>query len=178
MRDEYEKQIYKLAQAGKLGWSSGALGHLVEREPAGKAFHIKTWFIGEASLTPTPAEPRNNAMPVKSLSTPEMAADASGDNFKENIMNDEIKAAVDAALAEREAKAAAEAQKNGGDYFVAAAAQDAYKASIALTTRALAMYPFVSEVLLLACAPILPIPVVPMFWVTPVALEARRTPPT
>lgn len=67
MRDEYEKAIYALAEKGKLGWSSGALSHLVEREPAGKAMHIKTWFIGEASLTPTPAEPRNSVVPLKSI---------------------------------------------------------------------------------------------------------------
>jgi HK97 family phage major capsid protein len=39
----------------------------VEREQVGKAWHIKTWFVGEASLTPTPAEPRNGVMALKSL---------------------------------------------------------------------------------------------------------------
>lgn len=67
MRDEYENEIRKMIDAGKLGWSSGAVGHAVERESVGKAYHIKTWIIGEASLTPTPAEPRNSAIPVKSL---------------------------------------------------------------------------------------------------------------
>lgn len=67
MRDEYEKMIYQLAVDGKLGWSSGAAGHLVEREQIGKAWHIKSWPIAEASLTPEPAEPRNAAMPLKSL---------------------------------------------------------------------------------------------------------------
>jgi HK97 family phage major capsid protein len=67
LRDEYERAIYELAQAGKLGWSSGAAGHLVEREQIGKAWHIKSWPIAEASLTPTPAEPRNSAIPIKSL---------------------------------------------------------------------------------------------------------------
>jgi HK97 family phage major capsid protein len=67
LRDEYEKQIYELVQAGKLGWSSGAVGHLVEAEAVGKAYWLKTWPIGEASLTPTPAEPRNEALPIKSL---------------------------------------------------------------------------------------------------------------
>lgn len=67
MRDEYEREIQKMIEAGKLGWSSGAVGHAVERERVGKAYHIKTWIIGEASLTPTPAEPRNSAIPVKSL---------------------------------------------------------------------------------------------------------------
>lgn len=67
MRDEYEKAVYALVEKGKLGWSSGALSHLVEREPVGKAMHIKTWFVGEASLTPTPAEPRNSVVPLKSI---------------------------------------------------------------------------------------------------------------
>lgn len=67
MRDEYESHIKEMIEAGKLGWSSGAVGHAVDRESVGKAYHIKTWIIGEASLTPTPAEPRNSAIPVKSL---------------------------------------------------------------------------------------------------------------
>jgi HK97 family phage major capsid protein len=75
MRDEYEKMIYELAQAGKLGWSSGAAGHLVEREQMGKAYHIKSWPIAEGSLTPTPAEPRNSAVPLKSLYATEAQAD-------------------------------------------------------------------------------------------------------
>lgn len=73
MRDEYERMIYQMAEAGKLGWSSGAAGHLVEREPVGKSYYIKSWVIAEASLTPKPAEPRNVAMPVKSLYTQEAA---------------------------------------------------------------------------------------------------------
>jgi len=125
MRNEYEKAIYALAEKGKLGWSSGALSHLVEREPEGKAYHIKTWFIGEASLTPTPAEYRNNVIPIKSLITTE--ADTSGaepqedkvetktiTQTKESTMDkDEIKALFDnqkadiAALVKDEANAAA-----------------------------------------------------------------------
>lgn len=67
LRDEYERMIYQLAENGKLGWSSGAAGHLVEREPIGKASRIKAWPIAEASLTPTPAEPRNSVTPLKSF---------------------------------------------------------------------------------------------------------------
>jgi HK97 family phage major capsid protein len=73
LRDEYEKEIYKLVEAGKLGYSSGALSHLVEREPAGKAAFIKSWFVGEVSLTPTPAEPRNTVVSLKSLIPDEAA---------------------------------------------------------------------------------------------------------
>lgn len=52
MRDEWEQEVYKLAQAGKLGWSSGALPQAVEVADDG---HIKRWAIIEGSLTPTPA---------------------------------------------------------------------------------------------------------------------------
>lgn len=66
MRDEYEKAIYEMAQAGKLGWSSGTAPHLVERVVEGKAARITRWPLGlDASLTPTPAEPRNAAITLK-----------------------------------------------------------------------------------------------------------------
>jgi HK97 family phage major capsid protein len=87
MRDEYEKAVYALAEKGKLGWSSGALSHLVEREPVGKSMHIKTWFIGEASLTPTPAEPRANVIPIKSLITPEAASADKGTEIEKEESN-------------------------------------------------------------------------------------------
>lgn len=63
-RDEYEQFIAELALAGKLGWSSGSVGHLVERDGS----KITRWPIAEASLTHTPAEPRNGVIPLKSLS--------------------------------------------------------------------------------------------------------------
>ena len=111
LRDEYEREIYKLAEAGKLGYSSGALSHLVEREPAGKGVSfIKTWFVGEASLTPTPAEPRNSIVTLKSLFAPEQAAlpiEGEGKTVTiptgEKIMEElDVKALVAAALKERE----------------------------------------------------------------------------
>jgi HK97 family phage major capsid protein len=93
MRDEYERGLMELAAAGKLGWSSGAAGHLVEREQVGKSWHIKSWPIAEASLTPTPAEPRNTAISVKSLFTDnEQEPEKEPDTTKEVKMTDEIKA--------------------------------------------------------------------------------------
>lgn len=63
-RDDYEKKLIELASAGKLGWSSGTASHLVERE--GK--HITRWPLGlDASITHTPAEPRNTVISLKSL---------------------------------------------------------------------------------------------------------------
>jgi hypothetical protein len=67
MRDDYEKMLNEMAAAGKLGYSSGAISHLVEREAVGKAHWLKSWPVGEASLTPTPAEPRNRVYTMKSF---------------------------------------------------------------------------------------------------------------
>ena len=61
MADEYAKMIYELAKKGKLGFSSGAASHMVDRMPVGKSFEIKRWNLAEASLTPQPAESRNMA---------------------------------------------------------------------------------------------------------------------
>lgn len=66
LADEYEKAVYGMVKRQKLGWSSGALGHQVQKDGDGR---IKRWIIGEASLTPTPAEPLNRAMDIDSLST-------------------------------------------------------------------------------------------------------------
>ncbi len=59
MADDYNKMIYEMAKMGKLGLSSGAASHMVERERMGKSYEIKRWALAEASLTPTPAEYRN-----------------------------------------------------------------------------------------------------------------------
>src|SRR3990167_3046428 len=68
-RDAYESYLLKMAVAGKLGWSSGAPPHLVKRERVGKAHHVTRWPLGkDASLTHMPAEPRNGAYPLKSIS--------------------------------------------------------------------------------------------------------------
>ena len=67
LRDEYERAVYALAEKGKLGWSSGTAPHLVQREQKGEAWHVKKWPLGlDASLTPTPADPGNRALPLKS----------------------------------------------------------------------------------------------------------------
>jgi len=105
MRDEYEKAIYGMVEQKKLGWSSGAIAHLVDRELSdnGKTYHIKSWFIGEASLTPTPAEPKNTVMTLKSWTPLEAAwPDNSDKEIKNNIgdtkmpeLKDEIKAMFD-----------------------------------------------------------------------------------
>ncbi len=53
-----------MAADGELGWSSGAVGHLVEREADG---YLSMWHLGEASLTCEPAEPKARATAEKTV---------------------------------------------------------------------------------------------------------------
>jgi hypothetical protein len=85
--NEYEKAVLELVASGKLGWSSGTAKHLIRMGEGGE---IKRWPIVEASLTPTPAEPRNGATAVKTL-----------DEFLEGEEPEAIRAAFDAATTER-----------------------------------------------------------------------------
>jgi len=102
-RNEYEKIIADLGFAGKLGWSSGTAPHLVDRKQVGNANEITKWHLGlDASLTPTPAEPRNSVMPIKSLITPEASWQDTSDTeqnnkstIKELEMETEIKNMLD-----------------------------------------------------------------------------------
>lgn len=64
LANDYEKAVFGMVKANKLGWSSGALSHTVKRTEDGE---LKRWLIGEASLTPCPSEPTARAMEVKSL---------------------------------------------------------------------------------------------------------------
>lgn len=68
-RKEYEKLINSAIKKtiDSHGWSSGTAGHLVEREQQANGSNwIKSWPLGlDASLTPTPAEPRNAAISLK-----------------------------------------------------------------------------------------------------------------
>src|SRR5688572_1976457 len=69
LRDNYERYIYKLAEMGKLGWSTGSMPHLVrkEKKDIDGSVDIKSWPIGEISLTPNPVEARTSAFPVKEM---------------------------------------------------------------------------------------------------------------
>ena len=130
--NEYAKAIYKMAEAGKLGYSTGSLPHLVEREPVGKGVtFVKSWYVGELSLTPAPAEPRNTVVSLKSLSNLDLAALPIEDKKGEFTMN-EIEMAVKSALDARDAAAKAEADrkleiKTAQDEAVKAAVEDLKK---------------------------------------------------
>ncbi len=57
IRSSYERKLYGMVQADKLGWSSGTAPHLVERKALGDGRHqIVGWPLGlDASYTPGPA---------------------------------------------------------------------------------------------------------------------------
>lgn len=63
VRDAYEEHILKMAKEGKLGWSSGTAAHLIGHETVGDSRKVLCWPLGlDASLTPKPCEPRNEAI--------------------------------------------------------------------------------------------------------------------
>lgn len=76
-RKAYADTLMQLADAGALGMSSGSAQHLVVIDDN----KIKRWPLLELSLTPTPAEPRTSAIPVKT--TPKAAPKASGDDAEQ-----------------------------------------------------------------------------------------------
>lgn len=53
--DDQAKAIFDLYAAGVLTWSAGSLSS--EHVPVGGASWLRRFWIGEASLTPSPAEP-------------------------------------------------------------------------------------------------------------------------
>ena len=85
-RVEYEKYIAQWARAGKIGWSSSTAPNLVERKKVGNAEHIVLWPLGlDASLTHTPAEPRNSVMALKTfISDLEKVKERNADESKDN----------------------------------------------------------------------------------------------
>ena len=72
--NQYADAIQGLVEKGILGWSSGAVGHLTDRDKDGR---ITSWPVVEFSLTPTPAEPRTlGVSALRSLAESEPAVKA------------------------------------------------------------------------------------------------------
>jgi HK97 family phage major capsid protein len=65
---QHREMILNLISEDALNYSSGAVSHLVDKTPGPKSVRIDAWPIGEISLTPTAAEPRN-FVTLKSLKT-------------------------------------------------------------------------------------------------------------
>ncbi len=87
-RNQYEKAILDLVSQKAMGWSSGTASYLVEREQVGKSFFIKKWTLGiDASLTPTPAEHRNEAVSLKSINLKSLTGNEPVLGEEEDIYN-------------------------------------------------------------------------------------------
>lgn len=57
LEDPFVKAIFPDIKKGKYGFSTGAVSHLVKRNPQSNGTnHIKQWFVGELSITTRPAE--------------------------------------------------------------------------------------------------------------------------
>jgi hypothetical protein len=91
MADEYERAIFGLVKAGKLGWSSGSTWHMVKATDDGE---ITRWPIIEISMTPQPAEPLNRAVTLKAIESLKFIPlddDADDDDFDDKPMTEEEK---------------------------------------------------------------------------------------
>lgn len=92
LSDRYQAAMYRMAAAGKLGWSSGSLSHITDppREAPGGA--IKSWPLGhDASLTPIPSDRRNLAIALKSWEPPpleELVTDLLGPHRTASLVED------------------------------------------------------------------------------------------
>jgi HK97 family phage major capsid protein len=93
LRDEYEQAIYRMAEAGKLGWSSGTLPNLVERQDEGKAQRITHWPLGkDASLTPTPAAGlvATQVLPLKAWADTWLGGDGDAPDYGDRAADNEV----------------------------------------------------------------------------------------
>jgi hypothetical protein len=96
VRDLYEKAVLKLAQLGKLGWSSGTAPHLVKREKKGGANKILAWPLGlDASLTPSPCDTRNVAISMKSVEASDIETLTEPEAVGDTAAQSQIQSAVE-----------------------------------------------------------------------------------
>jgi hypothetical protein len=69
LRDRDADRIYGEVKENRHGWSSGTAGHLVRRRKRSDGSHVVLrWPLGlDASITDSPADPRNVAHAIKGL---------------------------------------------------------------------------------------------------------------
>lgn len=95
-----QKVAFKGQDHCLFGLSSGALSHLVEREAVQGGHEIKMWKIGEASITPTPAEPKTSCYSLKSYMEDE-AEENNEIKYHDFATQSEVEQATKAILRER-----------------------------------------------------------------------------
>lgn len=130
--------VWPRAKQGGLGWSSGSVLRLIQRQPVGYAHEVKSWPIVEASLTPTPANPRLVAHEIKSL-VDYVAEEAKGEDGYDPVMYARMGAfaRLADALCMRVASLAAEG--DGGEGSSSSSARSAAIASAFDDTRDVAL---------------------------------------
>lgn len=120
---KYINDILKLVEAGKVGLSTGALSHLVERD--GQK-NITRWLAGEVSLTVTPAEP--GTVGVQAMKGTEMNEEMTAPVAETG--NEEAMKALQAQVAALTALIEAEpATKSAGAFVVGDVRTDEYTKS-------------------------------------------------
>lgn len=92
LAQEPVKALYAKVEAGSIGWSSGSVDRLVEREHKGSAREVKSWPLIEASLTPIPVDPRNRAFAIKAL-----IEATTGETATESLVESSVRLATEAA---------------------------------------------------------------------------------
>lgn len=94
-RDKYEKAIIELARQNKLGYSSGAAGHMVSRKQVGGASEILEWGLAEGSFVTTPAEPRNSVVALKSYQPAVVEFEEPSEGFKSTELATRLNSIID-----------------------------------------------------------------------------------
>ncbi|HUS09232.1 MAG TPA: hypothetical protein VMZ30_02110, partial [Pyrinomonadaceae bacterium] len=96
-KDEDSLNLLRMAQRGELNWSTGSVGHLVEKTPVGDAMHVDSWPIAECtlSLKDLVCEPRN-IVSLKDLScdVPDFHTLVARSPFSQSAESDEHQADV------------------------------------------------------------------------------------
>jgi hypothetical protein len=104
MADDYERMIYDLVSRGVLKWSSGALAHTLDIDP--DTGEVRTWMIGEGSLTPSPGTPFNRTLitPLRAL----LAEAPNADTPADQAIQGSDDAGISSAAADQDAGESAE----------------------------------------------------------------------
>lgn len=50
-KDDDSLKLLDMARRGELNWSTGSVGHLVEKTPVGDSMHVDSWPIAECTLS-------------------------------------------------------------------------------------------------------------------------------
>jgi hypothetical protein len=102
-KDDDSQKLLEMAERGELNWSTGSVGHLVEKTPVGNSMHVDSWPIAECTLSPKEmvCEPRN-IVSLKDLScdVPDFYTLIARSPFSQSVEHDEHHAELQRRAAE------------------------------------------------------------------------------